>query len=658
MTPLGNTSYINTNSLVLAEIVPATRSSSWRVARLFTCFYAQVLLGFKNLGSLIGRVHSVATNLFSCTQKDVERTIPSLQPLSQNIGQVELRQERISQKSSQNLSEVLIDKEGLIAGEEDIEHPETKVADTALKTEIVQQECLGSPALPECQQDLERVEDEGNETSFHIPINLSIDILPSEPSQKSLEPPVNEGIGSFNNLLGSKSLEPPLDEGDFNSLNDNEVKLKKSEPSLSWESSLAEGIGSFNNLLGSKSLKPIDEDALGEGAFNSLNDNEVKLKKPESSLSWEPSLAERIDSFKNIQFPKGKLDTLTLSSQDRRKWRRARFEARQKLPLLTQVERDIVEERYCERLPTIKNSIYQEIENFAIDLSEEMKDAIVDKVAQHYLLTMQYYSPAITLWIHSLLLHARESNKKLVFLARDGIVFYDVAKILLEKNHEKYGDYPDDHLIVAWLSRKSSMNLEGRGDLAQRYFKQLGIEAHEPIILVDTGVTGSIKRNISALVNNDLEAQFSISRNPAIYGFWDNSDFTIQAIALIILPPTHQDAWVNDPQVGNRWLEDTHRGNFIGAERFEDDCENGVIYPVPSMEMRNNTLVLNQVSVNSENDLCDFLVREFGRRAVTDFALSNVDEETLDYNEIKRNLNDLLTRIQKAEAFITTCTHD
>ncbi|WP_158021720.1 hypothetical protein [Candidatus Protochlamydia naegleriophila] len=348
-----------------------------------------------------------------------------------------------------------------------------------------------------------------------------------------------------------------------------------------------------------------------------------------------------------------------MTSEERSQWRAEKFVHRKKLPLLSVEQRTKVESRYLDKLPEVQRCIEKRIEQSGIAIEETAKLEIIDKVSKHYLLTMQYYSPVIVKWMDSLL--QRGDDKKLVFLARDGIVFHDVAATLLEKYPERYPNMTKEKLVVAWLSRKSSKDAASRGGLTERYFKQLGIEPNESIVLVDTGCTGSIKREIAPLIKNNIECQFSVSRNPAIRGFWDNCDFSLQALAFVILPSDHQDAWANFPKIANDWVEDTHRGNFIGAERLVE--ENGIIYPYPSMEWVKNgegmELVIKETAVHDAEELRDFLVRDLGRQAIMDFARDvSVIDAHLSYDEIKQNFNDLLTRIQKGETTYASCKHD
>lgn len=352
-------------------------------------------------------------------------------------------------------------------------------------------------------------------------------------------------------------------------------------------------------------------------------------------------------------------DTLTLELPAQLKWRAEHFTAREKLPLLSPAQRLEVESRHLDKLPKIKESVEKRIAELNIPLDDVKKSEIVDIVTKHYLLTMQYYSPAVLKWMDSLL--QRKDERKLIFLARDGIIFHEVATILLERNSAKYPHASKDKLAVAWLSRKSSKYAATQGDLAERYFKQLGIQPNDPILLVDTGCTGSIKREIAPLIKNPLECQFSVSRNPTIHGFWDNSDFSIQALAFVKLPDDHEDAWANDPKSANDWVEDTHSGNFISAEKLVED--RGVIYPSPSMEWvdtdKGQQLVTKEAVVKDEKGLRDFLVREFGRKAIIDFAQeADISDSTLNYDQIKLNLNDALTRIQKNEVPHASCKHD
>lgn len=417
-------------------------------------------------------------------------------------------------------------------------------------------------------------------------------------------------------------------------------------------------------LVGNRQIQLVYLQRLATFAKVFLGNNQPVAKPlPQNDYIQDITIREEtaLKQTTSLELPKEEapFDTLTLTMGEQIQWRADKFVHRKKLPLLSVEQRTEVESRYLDKLPEIQRGIEERIEQSGIAIEETAKLEIIDKVSKHYLLTMQYYSPVIVKWMDSLL--QRDDGKKLVFLARDGIVFHDVAATLLEKYPERYPNMTKDKLVVAWLSRKSSKDAASRGELAERYFKQLGIEPNEPVLLVDTGCTGSIKREIAPLIKNDIECQFSVSRNPAIRGFWDNCDFSVQALAFVILPPDHQDAWANDPKSANDWVEDTHRGNFIGAERLVE--EDGVIYPYPSMEWVNNgqgkELVIKETAVHDAEELSDFLVRDLGRQAIMDFARDvSIPDAHLSYDEIKLNFNDLLTRIQKGETTYASCKHD
>ncbi len=411
-------------------------------------------------------------------------------------------------------------------------------------------------------------------------------------------------------------------------------------------------------LVGNRQIQQVYLQRLSNFARVFLGANQP-VAKPLPQNDYIQDISVRETAILDQPREEAPFDTLTLTMPEQIQWRAEKFVHRKKLPLLSVEKRGEVESRYLEKLPTIQRNIEERIEQSGIVLEEAVKLEMIDKVSKHYLLSMQYYSPVIVKWMDSLL--QRGDDKKLVFLARDGIVFHDVAATLLEKYPERYPNMTKEKLVVAWLSRKSSKDAASRGELAERYFKQLGIEPNESIVLVDTGCTGSIKREIAPLIKNEIECQFSVSRNPAIRGFWDNCDFSLQALAFVILPPNHEDAWANDPKSANDWVEDTHRGNFIGAERLVE--ENGVIYPYPSMEWVDNgqerELVIRETEANNAAELSDFLVRDFGRQAIMDFARDvSIPDANLNYDEIKLNFNDLLTRIQKGETAYASCKHD
>lgn len=350
-------------------------------------------------------------------------------------------------------------------------------------------------------------------------------------------------------------------------------------------------------------------------------------------------------------------DTAEMSGADRLAWRNRHFELRKPIPPLTPQERADIESKPVGDLVSIQKEIEKKIEDSGVTLSETEKLEMVTMLIKHYTLSKQYYSPAILMWVDVLLQHADLSGKKLVFLARDGNNLHEVSKILIEKDRtNKYGEIDESKVILAWLSRASALDASKKGDFLPRYFKQLGIEENDELLMVDTGCTGSMKTNVRPMVKNGMEWQFSVSRNPAIHGFWDHADFSMQALAFVRLPKSHQDVWANSPQIANNWVEDAHQGDFLSAAEFVEDKKHNVIYPSPSYVLHEDQsekgyhLELGKSPVTNKEELLVSLTREIGYRSVVDFAReTNVEDLGMSYDQIKRNLNDLLTRIKKGE---------
>lgn len=414
-------------------------------------------------------------------------------------------------------------------------------------------------------------------------------------------------------------------------------------------------------LVGNRPLQKNYFDRL-IGFINSCLRSGQAISFPEDDFIYEASVNLEPPLFlKNTK----DADLSDVTFEERLNWRLEKFLSRNAvLPMLNSEKRMKIETRYFDKMKPISELIENKIEKSGILVSNARKKEIVEKVTKHYLQTMQYYAPVVALWMDVLIQHVQINDKKMVFLARDGIAFYETAKILLQRQPEKYGGYSQEQMKMAWFSRKSAQDASVHGDLAARYLKQLGIEEEESLIFVDISLTGSIQKKISELITNPIESQFSVSRNPFINGFWDQAaDFSLPALSFIVLPPEHPEAWVNDPQSANKWMEDTHRGNYMSAERFVDDQENGLIYPVPSMEIINEgaekRLVLKETTIGNDVELQDYLIREFGYQAILDFAReTSFDDKNFNYDEIKINFNDLLTRIQKGEADAATCKHD
>lgn len=381
----------------------------------------------------------------------------------------------------------------------------------------------------------------------------------------------------------------------------------------------------------------------------------AKIKQSETAQGVTAKAFQSEDT-KLEKFPEQPIDTSDMSIEEQLAWRLEKFMNRTvQIKLLSGEERQKIEKLEEAADKILRQKVNQEFDNSKIEIAQEKKSEMVDAVAKHYLLSERYYGPAVMLWMDNLLKEAARNGRKPLFLARGGILMHDVAQVLLQKyGSERYGNLKKEDLKVVWLSRDSTKDLSTKGDMLKRYFKQQGIEETDPILLVDTGCTGTLKKSMKGLIKNDTEWMFSISRNPAIKGFWDNCDFSFPAISFLnSIPKEHNDSWANDPKTANTWLEDGKEGHLIGAKTFKE--ENGIIYPEPSMKLEGNELKMQHEVAEDPVSLLMLAIKDYGFEAVVDYA-KKTDIKKIEgkYDEIKQNLNDVLVRIQKQELKVET----
>lgn len=244
------------------------------------------------------------------------------------------------------------------------------------------------------------------------------------------------------------------------------------------------------------------------------------------------------------------------------------------------------------------------------DKSQAKIDKYVDRALSTYGSTYDVYAPVVMEWAHSLLETAKtyDPPQRLVFMARDGIAPYKVAKLLKERYPDKYGDVP---LSLVYLSRKVINWSISNEEILRDYMIQRGIEAGQACIFVDVGFTGSMIKSIKKALHNvtaNIRFAYLVSLTQDANGFMSNMETKMDSVP---------QAGVN-PAV--HWLEDTHQGIVDSPTSLV--IENGRIRPNTKAGVKSTCI---------KSDPKSYLYKTFGFKAIMDYA--HTHSVTTDYLE-------------------------
>lgn len=205
----------------------------------------------------------------------------------------------------------------------------------------------------------------------------------------------------------------------------------------------------------------------------------------------------------------------------------------------------------------------------SVKAKEELSKQIVSQCAR----SRKVYAPIVRNWVDHLLETANREAKKLVFMARDGIPFYEVAKELMKREdyQKKYPKLTEEGMIVlGHFSRKVIANADSSDanrNIFKQYIQQLKIKDSEPCIFLDIGFSGSMVNPIRALLpKNPIDFQFLIATTDKAKGFLSNPQNQLSHLATAA------------SNMGVRWLEESHHGTLSSATELVKG-EDGNIYP-------------------------------------------------------------------------------
>lgn len=298
--------------------------------------------------------------------------------------------------------------------------------------------------------------------------------------------------------------------------------------------------------------------------------------------------------------------------------------------LQIQITKDLTD-FVCEHrdLNSIKNEIHEFVnkEHLFLDKNPEKIARYEQQALSSYASSYMHYSPVVIEWAHSILETAMASvpPKRAVFLARDGIAPYEVAKILQKKYPEKYGQVP---LSLLYISRKVkgwAIENEQNKQLLIEYVKQEGLKLNEKCLFIDIGFMGSMIMSIKELLKNltpDIQFGYLVSHTQNAHGFMANMKANKNEYKLESVQTAGGNTAVH-------WLEDTHQGvQNSPTKLFRDNM--GIIRPFTASVKGHATC--------KEESPKSYLHKYFGLKAIIDSANDkNLSEEYL--SDYIKNLN-------------------
>jgi hypothetical protein len=210
-------------------------------------------------------------------------------------------------------------------------------------------------------------------------------------------------------------------------------------------------------------------------------------------------------------------------------------------------------------------------EQLFLDKSPEKIAKYEQRALSCYASSYMHYSPVVIEWAHSVLETAMASTppKRVVFLARDGIAPYEVAKILQKKHPKKYGKVPLSLLYISRKVKDWAVESEKNKQMFIDYVKQEGLRPNEKCLFIDLGFLGSMINPIKKMLKDftpDIQFGYLVSHTQDAHGFMANMEARLESVkAAGINPAVH-------------WLEDTHQGVQNSATKLFVDGK-GIIRP-------------------------------------------------------------------------------
>lgn len=263
----------------------------------------------------------------------------------------------------------------------------------------------------------------------------------------------------------------------------------------------------------------------------------------------------------------------------------------------------------------IREKIQHKVKSDRLEKLIQDDQALEDVFIANYASSYRHYGPVVLDFVTSLFDTAKEKNYKLVFLARDGLAPYAVAKILQEQHPEKYGPI---HTAYVYFSRKVVSSSQSQEGLLAEYLKQQGIEENDRCIFVDVGfqgsMIGSIKKQLASL-KLKMQFKYLVSHTDKARGFMATMETPLASLGHAGFSRAAH------------WLEGAHQGVIHSATKLVRGPD-GKIYP--------NSVPLGQEpsTWKKENPVI-YMIKHFCIEGVLDYAREHGKELDEDASKTK-----------------------
>lgn len=276
-------------------------------------------------------------------------------------------------------------------------------------------------------------------------------------------------------------------------------------------------------------------------------------------------------------------------------------------------------------------------------------NAVMDRAIATYARSREYFAPVAIKWTEYLLDRANREGKKIVFMARDGAVPFQLAQAMLNDpvRSRQFPNLTPSSICLGYFSRKIIQDCQSNGPdgarKMQEYISQLGIQDGDNCLFVDVGFTGSMIDSIKSMLapqHINIDFEFLISYTPKAHGFMAPTQKVIRGTQ----PPsnsTNSTTAVADRIIhaanprAIHWLEDSHQGVIRSPQRLVR--YQGRIYTDTNIPGYERTY---------SNQPIDHLLRLVGQSAVTT-SLEELDPSTIDTQTAVAGLNRFLISIEE-----------
>jgi hypothetical protein len=278
-------------------------------------------------------------------------------------------------------------------------------------------------------------------------------------------------------------------------------------------------------------------------------------------------------------------------------------------------------------------AIRERLEKYIIkkfpDLTDDVRNRYINYGIASYGQCLRSYAPIAVKWTHSLLKKANDGHKHLVFLARDGIASYQIAKRILanERYQKLYPNLSSESLTLAWFSRNVMKNSDKT--LLKEYSEQIGVPKSKPLIFVDIGYNGSLIQPIQELfAGEEISFEYFISFTDNANGFVGTRNNTL---------PHFKDCWTSPVF----WLEESCQGVALSSSELVKKGEE--IYPITMIPGEEKTCI---------DEPINFIVRTANMWAIKDAACT--DPENIDFITERNNLDRLFQELLEGRTPLLT----